>query len=564
MSERPAWGIHVTTTSVTAVKIGLVDEKPILLAHEREEFVEAVEDLTRLDKITGQLRALTQFVKRHGFTDARVMVTCDAATAFNRYVEAPMMTGSSLESLLDLEAQQNIPFPLDDVFWDYQILDVRHEDQLAEIMLFAVKKELIEARLRTVHRTGLPCDGVQLAPIALLNFLQFEGVLRAGTAVVWVDYDRTDILVRNGKRFWFRTLPDGVHRLLTNLRDEMGLKHRDAVRILKGELRSTDPERVGALRAEESKRLAGEISRVLRYYSGAQSDFELENVVVIPGTAVCPPLGSAIKAALGTKVHGLNHFRRLQLADDIATPSISEHPGQYGPAIGCALQSRGLAEVAIKLYPKDAKRFIAGRRIYYAISLLLLAFLVMANYWRSGQRASEAETAQIELKAIVEETELRQREYSRGGGEQDLLRELAPYTAASKGRLDVVGVVAGFLSALDKANTGLSADERLHVVRVGGARGEANEKVRVTLVLGRVLRGAGAESEMTRALREGLFQRLKETGFVSDLQIEKPFVAGDLVLSPIVDEGNKLTRRRFVIWKVIFQGDARLAGGSHG
>jgi Tfp pilus assembly PilM family ATPase len=535
-----------------------------VLAYEREEFVESVDDLQSLDKLSGQLRSLTAFVQRHNLGEARVMITCDGATAFNRYVEAPMMTGSSLDSLVAYEAGENIPFSLDEVFWDYRVLDVRHEDQLAEIILFAIKKEVVEARLRAVKRTGLPVDGVQLAPVALLNFLQHEDILRDGTAVVWVDYDRIDIAVRCRERVWFRTLPDGSHRLVEGVRDALNVKHREAVRVLRGETSCSDPDGVASLRVTEATRIAGEVARVLRYYSGAQEAFELKSVVVVAGTSVCPPLGSAFKTALDVKVFGLKRLRKVQLQDGIATPEISEHPGRFGPAIGCALQLRGMADIPIELYPKETKRFIAGRRLYHALTLLLVTFLVLANYWRSNDFAQQAESASVALKQAKSSAERLDEAYNAGGNELSIRRRLDPYTRATKGRIDVVQAMDQLLGALEAANSKRPEVARLHIVRLGGARSPSAESTRIQLTLAQETVTNGSVDALTQALQDGFLRDLVQGGGVSEIKVVAPFVAGDLVLTPPTDESTRLLRRRFAIWRISFLCQAANSGSANG
>ncbi|MDP6723129.1 MAG: pilus assembly protein PilM, partial [Pirellulaceae bacterium] len=480
------------------------------------------------------------------------MITCDAATAFNRYVEAPMMAGSSLDSLVKYEAEHNIPFSLEEVFWDYRVLNVRHEDQLAEIILFAVKKELVEAKIRTAKRAGLPVDGVQLAPVALLNFLQHEELLRDGTAVIWVDYDRIDIVVRCGERVWFRSLPDGAHRFVENVREELGVKHREAVRILSGAATCSDPDAVAIHRTAEATRLAAEVARVLRYYSGAQDNFQLQNAVVVSGSSMCPPLGTAMKAALETKVFGLKRFRRVAMQGGIETPEITDHPGRYGPAIGCALQLRGMAEFSIELFPKETRRFIAGRRLYHALSLMFIAFFVLANFWRSDQLVSEAEVSAKALGDAIAEATLLQENYDAGSDEQQIRRRLEPFRRASQGRTDVVNVVDRVLASIEGANSQRTSETRLHVVRVGGARGDSTQVIRVQLTLAQELKAQADPTALTGLLRRDVIQVLASQGGTDDLTMPPPFVAGDMVLTKPADEGLQMTRRRFVIWKITF------------
>ncbi|MCB1282594.1 MAG: pilus assembly protein PilM, partial [Salinibacterium sp.] len=129
MADFPAWGIHLTTSSLRGIKLERAEdgEKIRVVAHDQIDFAEDIEDVTSLDRHGPLLHALAVFSKRHDLQKCRVIVSVDGATAFNRFVSAPLVQGESLARILAFEAQQQIPFDLEEVYWDYKSLDVRQE-----------------------------------------------------------------------------------------------------------------------------------------------------------------------------------------------------------------------------------------------------------------------------------------------------------------------------------------------------------------------------------------------------------------------------------------------------
>ena len=128
MADLPVWGIHVTTSSVRGIKLGRAESGYEVLGHDQYDFAEDIEDVLSLDRHGALAHALHVFAKRHDFNRARVIVSVDGSTAFNRFVSTPLVEGESMQRLLEYEAQQQIPFSLDTVHWDHKVLNVDEAD----------------------------------------------------------------------------------------------------------------------------------------------------------------------------------------------------------------------------------------------------------------------------------------------------------------------------------------------------------------------------------------------------------------------------------------------------
>src|SRR5262245_33429005 len=96
-----------------------------------------------------------------------------AQSVFARFVELPPVIGEKLDKIISFEAQQNVPFPLDDVVWDYQIVGGGMGEQI-QVVLVAIKVDLLDEMNSAVEGTGLQTSIVDIAPMALYDAFRYS------------------------------------------------------------------------------------------------------------------------------------------------------------------------------------------------------------------------------------------------------------------------------------------------------------------------------------------------------------------------------------------------------
>src|SRR5262249_57849708 len=113
------------------------------------------------------------------------------------------------------EARQQIPFALEEVVWAYQQIGDDEEGgeeefTMAEVGLFAMKRDQINRAILPFRNAGIEVDMVQMSPIALYNFISFDQIKGSGSkdSVVLLDIgaDNTDLIITDGNRIWQRNV----------------------------------------------------------------------------------------------------------------------------------------------------------------------------------------------------------------------------------------------------------------------------------------------------------------------------------------------------------------------
>src|SRR6516165_12548396 len=132
-----------------------------------------------------------------------------AQSVFARFVKLPPLGQEKLDKIISFEAQQNVPFPLDDVVWDYQIVGGGMGEEI-QVVLVAIKIDLLDEINTAVEGTGLQTSIVDVAPMALYNAFRYSyPEIGDCSLVVDIGARTTNILFIESARIFLRSIPLG-------------------------------------------------------------------------------------------------------------------------------------------------------------------------------------------------------------------------------------------------------------------------------------------------------------------------------------------------------------------
>ena len=97
---------------------------------------------------------LAKLFKKYRIKEREIFLSISGQSVFMRFVKLPPVDPAQVEQVVKFEAQQNVPFPIDEVTWDYQMMPTRANGSEAEAVIVAIKKEVIEAEVEAVQRVG--------------------------------------------------------------------------------------------------------------------------------------------------------------------------------------------------------------------------------------------------------------------------------------------------------------------------------------------------------------------------------------------------------------------------
>src|SRR5438876_8025513 len=175
---RSAWGIDGENRALKAVK--LVREGDQL----RVDDFEVIEHETVLSN-SGDNResliqaAISNFHIRHQSKGAACSIGVSGQSSFARFIKLPPVESKKIPEIVRFEAIQQIPFPLDDVEWSYQLFQSPDSPDV-EVGIFAMRKELINQHIKNFTDYDLNVQVVQKNPLAVRKGMFDDGRLGSG------------------------------------------------------------------------------------------------------------------------------------------------------------------------------------------------------------------------------------------------------------------------------------------------------------------------------------------------------------------------------------------------
>src|SRR5437762_2577795 len=173
---------------------------------------------TPLDAGTGERRdahvalhetavALREMMQEMHIQRSRVNYAVPAQTVFVRFLKLPALDAEKIDQIISFEAQQNVPFPLDEVVWDYQLVGGGLGEQI-QVVLVAIKVDLLDQTNAAVEGTGLHTSIVDIAPAALYNAFRYS-YPEVGDCSLLLDIGArtTNILFIESGRIFLRSIP---------------------------------------------------------------------------------------------------------------------------------------------------------------------------------------------------------------------------------------------------------------------------------------------------------------------------------------------------------------------
>ncbi len=340
-SSNMCWGIEMGAGAVKAIKLERTgDEVNVVefavIPHKK------VLSTPDLDQADATRVALGELVTRFDLTDAPVAISVPGHSAFARFAKLPPVEPKKIPDIVKFEAVQQIPFPIDDVEWDYQTFQSPDNPDV-EVGIFAITRDRVMERLALWADVGISPDVITLGPLAAYNAISWDmqfGPQTPGTVILDVGTTSTDLIVCEPGRVWIRTFPIGGHNFTEALVSAFKLSYAKA-EALKSQAEQSKHARhiLQAMRPVFSD-LAQDVQRSIGYYQSSHRDANLTRLIGLGSTFNLPGLRKYLSQQLQMEVVRLEQFGRLT----VEGPAQSEFQAatmNLATAYGLSLQGLG-------------------------------------------------------------------------------------------------------------------------------------------------------------------------------------------------------------------------------
>jgi len=263
-------------------------------------------------------------------------------------ISLPEMSEEELEESIHWEAEQYIPFDIDDVNLDFQIIESAEpvEEGKMDVLLVAVKKDKIDEYQSVLIQAGINPVVVDLDAFALQNAyeINYEVVPDKNIALVNVGAGIMNInALRNGVSTFTRDISIGGNQYTEAIQKELHVSIEDAEKAKTGDVvPDIDAGAVRSIVGSINENLAVEIQRSFDFFRATSSDQEIDSIILSGGCAKIAGLDEFLKERLGIDVVVNDPFQNIQINEKKFDP---QYVREIGPraavAIGLALRKAG-------------------------------------------------------------------------------------------------------------------------------------------------------------------------------------------------------------------------------
>jgi type IV pilus assembly protein PilM len=232
-------------------------------------------------------------------------------------IQMDRMAESEARELIRWEAHQHVPFDMESVQLDFQILDPDGTGPQMSVLLVAAKRELIENRLALLSDAGLNVTTVDVDAFALHNAFEqsYPDGMVGMVALVNIGHETTNVnILDDGVPIVVRDIPFGSRRIRESLQRERGLTAEQAEAVIQGRDTSVDLEQFVTERVDE---LAVGIERAIAFITAQSGGEGLEQVFLSGGGARVPGVAAALADRLGVPTHMANPLERLAVRPEV-------------------------------------------------------------------------------------------------------------------------------------------------------------------------------------------------------------------------------------------------------
>lgn len=330
-------------------------------------------------------KAVSDLLKEAKVRTKKTIFGVPGQSVFTRSRTLPPVPEFKVSQIVRYEIQQQIPFSLDQIAMDYQILG-RTEAGGYEVMMAAIKVDVVDKLIEILQPSRRTIDVADVCPLAAYNWLKATGEFgNAGECVALIDMGAatTDIVIEREGQFRFtRPLNLGGNDVTLAIAAAFGMNFTDAERLKRqrGFAPTGDPNtdgQGGEVIGNVLQRMVSEIMRSFAYFRSLPGGGPVNRVVLCGGGACLRNIIPFMQRQLGLEVRIAQPLAGLAVAP--GGQQVSESPEQSCVALGMALRCQQTVTLEINLIPprvlESARRREAA--LYWGLSMVTLA-LTMA------------------------------------------------------------------------------------------------------------------------------------------------------------------------------------------
>jgi type IV pilus assembly protein PilM len=352
--------------------------------------------------------SLRKFVNKYDLSMDEIAISVPSQNSFARFVNLPPVEEKRIPEMVKFEAVQQIPFGINDVQWDWQLMTEPDSPEI-KVGIFAIKNEVVNSALEHFNREDIQVSYVQMAPMALYNYLLNDrpDLVTSdshATVILNIGAENTDLVVCTKSAVWQRCILIGGNAFTKAIADTFRLDFEKAEKLKRSAPVSKYARQILQAMKPVFTDLASEVQRSLGFYNSSNPNTKIVRIVGLGGGTKLRGLLKYLHQTLQIPVERPDAFKRLGIGPGISPAKFHENVSDFGIVYGLALQGLGLARIESNLLPRNVARSMAWAskgRYFIAAACMLLAVSLLCFARTGWDKMNYDKNAQVRQKVAL-------------------------------------------------------------------------------------------------------------------------------------------------------------------
>jgi type IV pilus assembly protein PilM len=367
-------------------------------------------------------KTLQEMLAEKGIKARNVNVCAPGFHVFSKFVKLPPVDAGKVTQIIQYEAQQNVPFPLEEVVWDYQILGSSASGEL-EVLLVAIKADIVEGLFRVTESAGLHLQVADVSPAALCNAFRYNyGELEDCTMLLDIGAKTSNLLFFERGKVFSRSINLGANSITQDFSNESKLKFDAAekTKIEEGfvslggayeEPENPHQAAISKIARQFMTRLHIQVNQTMQFYRGQQGGSAPVRLFLSGGASIMPYTAQFFAEKLNVPVEYFNPLRNVQIDPAISLEELARVAHSLGEVVGLGLRNLAHCPVELNLMPESTLKWqrFNQKKPYFIATVFSLVLGVAAIGFLFDKlaevKAKALEATRLEVKPLEERAE---------------------------------------------------------------------------------------------------------------------------------------------------------------
>jgi type IV pilus assembly protein PilM len=339
--KKPLLGLDLGSSSVKVADLKISGRKAVLndlsMVPVAKGAVEAG-DIISPEVVAGSLKSI---VDRKGYKNYPAAVGMFGGAVLVKKITMPRMDPKIVNEQLRWEAEQYIPFNIDESVFDFHIINTASTETM-DVLLVAARQEHIFRYFESVESAGLKCSIVDVNGLALANCFEFNyGIIPGTIALVNIGASVTNlVIIDSGSVVFSRDIPYGGHLYDTEISRDLGVGLQEAESLKIGlSYQQETPQEVLTAIGNINETLGMEINNSFDFYRSSGATQPVSQIFTSGGVIRTPGLTQKIQDTTRISCTTMDPFIKVEVNSKKISADLKEQIRLFSPvAIGLALR----------------------------------------------------------------------------------------------------------------------------------------------------------------------------------------------------------------------------------